>query len=133
MLGSRQQPWLQSSPDLVDKPTIDSKMEKWKKNTKRRNLIRMDRRSVVQYMDSLRHEQPITDLYLLFCRNVLTLSLLLSNGLVWLGFGFQGFVVLWFFGYSISKETCINICMYLAIFAHIKVDMCTTCHCCIVL
>ena len=102
MLGSRQQPWLQSSPDLVDKPTIDSKMEKWKKNTKRRNLIRMDRRSVVQYMDSLRHEQPITDLYLLFCRNVLTLSLLLSNGLVWLGFGFQGFVVLWFCGLSVS-------------------------------
>mgnify|MGYP000577213937 CR=1 FL=1 len=30
-------------------------------------------------MGSLRHEQPLTDLYLLFCRNVLTLALVLGH------------------------------------------------------
>ena len=42
------QPWLQSSPDWVDKSIENRKIQESKKNTERRNMIEIDRRGVIQ-------------------------------------------------------------------------------------
>ena len=125
-----QHPWLQSSPEWVERN--NSKIEKIEKHrTKEHDRNRQERCYTV--MDYWRHEQPFTSLCLLFC-NMRLLLLLLDSWSFRLLFFLRSFLLHTLFVYTLplspvlSSSVCCSIIVALLCNVYIQIWIHTHTH-----